>query len=45
MKTFLAVLLLSLLMGCATADNGKGTDPQIKFGGSMRTTIESRSGM
>ncbi|MDY0042039.1 MAG: hypothetical protein RBS57_17140 [Desulforhabdus sp.] len=44
MKALLAVLLLVLLMGCAS-DNGKGTDPQVRFGGSMTTKIRSTHGM
>jgi len=45
MKAFLAVLLLILLMGCASTDSGSGDGPQVKYGGTMRTTIRSSHGM
>lgn len=45
MKVFFAVLLLILLMGCASTDGGNGDGPQVKYGGTMRTTVRSSHGM
>lgn len=42
---FAAILLLAALMGCASGGAGKGDGPQVKYGGTMETTIRSTNGI
>ncbi|GEM_PF-2149510 len=45
MKTMFTILLLLLLMGCASTENSQKPDPELKMGGSFRTRAVTSHGM
>lgn len=45
MKTMFTLLLLLILMGCASTESSQKMDPELQFGGSFRTRAMSSHGM